>query len=404
MGERRARGSGSVYLDQRGYWTVVIPLPSIDGKRRRKVYRSRSREKVMVQLRAFEDARRGTDLPQTNVYPNGSGTTVETWFEYWLTECVYPQLRPKTAEGYRSIVKNRIVPALGASTPISSVRASDIRRMHHLIRESCSSTTALNAHAVAARAFEVAVREDEIERNPVRLVDPPRRNYTPLDVPSTTEVRELLRMLQSHPDGLRWTTFILTGARRGEVLGLETDRVSESHIDISWQLQRLKRGPSGRPIAPPDFQYRHLYGGYYFTRPKTKAGWRVVPLIQPLSSMMRAHLAEMEPNKWGLVFTRKARPIDPDSQTKAWREISRAHFGPGRHVRLHDLRHATVDLLYAADVPEDVIIELVGHTTRAMTRSYKSPAKLDRLSTAMSRVEGLLDDSAEQPRTFEDGR
>ncbi|MEZ7755578.1 tyrosine-type recombinase/integrase [Microbacterium paraoxydans] len=389
MTKRRAQGTGTIFRDQRGYWTVVLPLPSVDGKRRRKSYRSKKREVVLAHLRAFEKARGGTDLPSPESYPSGSGTTVGEWFDYWLAECVYPQLRPKTADGYRSIAKTRIIPALGAGTPLAAVRAADIRRMHRWMRDECSPTTVRNAHVVASRAFDVAVREEEIERNPVRLVEQPRPARPKLDVPTTQELRYLLEALKTRPDGLKWMTYILTGARRGEVVGLEVDRVG-SHLDISWQMQTLRRGDNGLPIAPPDFEYRHLYGGFFLTRPKSKAGWRTVPLINPLRDMMEHHLATMESNTWGLVFTRKGRPIDPNMETRLWPAVQRELLGEDRHVRLHDLRHAAVDLLYAADVPEELIVELVGHSTRAMTRSYKSPAHLDRLSRAMTGVEDLL--------------
>lgn len=392
MATRRAKGSGSIFLDQRGYWTVALPsAPSDDGKRRRKVYRSRSREVVLSRLREFEQARGGTDLPEPGSFPSNRGVSVAEWFDYWLTECVYPHLRPKTADGYRSIVSTRIVPALGATKPLADVRPADIRLMHRWMRQECSPTTIRNAHVVAARAFDVAVREEEIARNPVRLVEQPRPARPRLDVPSTAEVKHILEALRTRSDGLKWMTYILTGARRGEVVGLEVGRVS-SHIDISWQLQCLRRGPSGLPIAPPDFEYRHLYGGFFLTRPKSKAGRRIVPLISPLRELMQQHLATMEPNDWGLVFTSKGRPIDPNMETRRWRQVQRELLGEDRFVRLHDLRHATVDLLYSADVPEELIIELVGHSTRAMSRSYKSPAHIDRLGGAMVKVEAMLAD------------
>ncbi len=48
--------------------------------------------------------------------------------------------------------------------------------------------------------------------------------------------------------------------------------------------------------------------------------------------------------------------------------------GIDKHVRVHDIRHTTVDLLCAAGVPEDLIQEVVGHSSRAMSRAYKSKA------------------------------
>lgn len=379
-----------MFRDGRGYWTVALPMPPKDGRRRRNVTRFKDRASAIALLRDFERSRAGTDLPSAEDYPSGIGlTTVGEWFQYWLAECVYPQLRPRTSDGYRSAVWTHIVPALGSSTPMVSIRASDIRRMQHVVREGRSPTTVRNVHTIAARAFDVAVREEEISRNPVRLVEQPRPGRPHLDVPTTAEVKHLLEQLKTRPDGLKWMTYILTGARRGEVVGLEVDRVG-THIDISWQLQTLRRGETGRPIAPPDFDYRHLYGGFFLTRPKSRAGWRTVPLISPLREMMEHHLAAMDQNEWGLVFTRKGRPIDPNMETRLWPAVQRELLGSDRHVRLHDLRHAAVDLLYAADVPEELIVELVGHSTRAMTRSYKSPAHLDRLTRAMSGIEDLL--------------
>lgn len=257
------------------------------------------------------------------------------------------------------------------------------------MRGSYSPTTIRNAHAVAAKAFDAAVREEEIERNPVRLIEPPRPARPRLDVPTVVEARHLVDAFSTRPDGLKWMMYLLTGARRGEVVGLETSRVGTA-VDISWQLQTLRRGESGLPIAPPDFEYRHLYGGFYLTRPKTKEGWRIVPLISPLREMMQHHLETMAPNPWDLVFTRHGRPIDPNMETRLWPAVQREILGDDRHVRLHDLRHAAVDLLYESNVPEELIVELVGHSARAMTRSYKSRAHVHRLSMAMAQVESLL--------------
>lgn len=387
---RRVRGSGAIYQDQRGYWTVAVPLPPRDGKRRRAVWRFRDRVEAETYLRDIERSRAVADAPAPVRFTLDCGRpTVGDWFEYWLAECVYPHLRPRTADGYRSAVHTHILPGLNAARPLHVIRASDIRNMQRQVGVGRSATTVRNVHVIAARAFDAAVREEVITRNPVRLIERPRPARPHLDVPTTAEVKHLLDALTHRPDGLRWMTYILTGARRGEVVGLEVDRVS-THIDISWQLQTLRREEGGRPIAPPDFEYRHLYGGLFLTRPKSRAGWRVVPLIRPILGMMEQHLAAMDPNPWGLVFTRNGRPIDPNLESRLWKSVQRDLLGTDRHVRLHDLRHAAVDLLYDADVPEDLIIELVGHSTRAMSRSYKSPAHRERLSRAMASVDAFL--------------
>jgi len=154
---------------------------------------------------------------------------------------------------------------------------------------------------------------------------------------------------------------------------------------LSWQLQRLRRDENGKPIAPADFECRHIRGGLYWTRPKSRAGWRVIPLVEPLRTYLLEHMENEPENPWGLVFTEDGRPRDPDRDTKAWNAFVEGIF-PGRNIRLHDLRHTAVDMLYLNGVPEDLIIELVGHSSRSMSRAYKSGTNLERKRIAMATI------------------
>jgi integrase len=220
-------------------------------------------------------------------------------------------------------------------------------------------------------AFEAAVREGRMSRNPCKQMAAPRKNVAKLEALNVEEAMRLLRHVESDEQyGARWAMALLTGARRGELLGLEWDRVTDV-IDLSWQLQRLSLGQLGEPVVPNDYEFRHLYGGLYLTRPKSRAGWRVIPLVEPLKTILETHRRLNPPGKYGLVFTRSGRPVDPDYDSKLWIKELEAS-GIQKKVRLHDLRHSAVDLLYSAGVPEQVIIQLVGHSTVSMTRAYAS--------------------------------
>jgi integrase len=89
-----------------------------------------------------------------------------------------------------------------------------------------------------------------------------------------------------------------------------------------------------------------------------------------------------------LVFARDGRPFDPDQVSREWRDVL-ARVGVDKNVRLHDLRHTAVDLLLMAGVPEDVVMEIVGHSTRATTRAYKS-RNSPRVRAAMEQLSALL--------------
>lgn len=111
--------------------------------------------------------------------------------------------------------------------------------------------------------------------------------------------------------------------------------------------------------------------------------------------MLERHVSTAPENPHGLVFSRPdGSAYDPKVASAEWRTIMKSKFGEDRAVRLHDLRHTTVDLLYLADVPEDLIQEIVGHSSRKMVQEYKSLRNQARLTTGMRQLSALLADFA----------
>lgn len=408
---RARRGTGALYKDSAGLWVLAIDLPPIawtpDGKpkRRRKVQRFKTRPEADVALREYLDQKRKAGTLAT------VGISVEAWFDKWLKVYITPHKRPRTADTYRSYVNQYIVPALGPSTRLNKITADSVRAIEgRILSRGLSATTARNAFHYAAAALDTAMHEGHIYANPARVVPSPKKAVADLDVMDLDDAILLLKHLATHPDGAMWATYLLTGARRGEIIGLEPDRVGDT-LDLSWQLQRLvyshgcggtcgrKRGgncPQRHFERPADYDYRPVEGGLYLTRPKSNAGWRIIPLVEPLRSILTGHMERMKPNPWGLMFSgvheRFKTPItpDPDRITTDWQTLCTEVFGEDRYVRLHDVRHTTVDLLYLAGVPEDLIQEIVGHSNRTMTRAYKSKGNQPRLVAAMAQLSELF--------------
>lgn len=375
---QRGKGEGSLFRDANGYWTISVELPPIEGKRRRKVVRSKDKNVAIRKLTQLKmELQAHGDLPT-------SSQTVEQWITYWLDNIAIKDIRPKTLNGYRSVIKNHIIPVIG-SVRLDKLTAAHIRRVTDRLESSHTSTYALNAHRVLSSALTVAEREGRIHRNVAKLTKAPRKERSQLEVLSTDEAAQLIRMFGDTPDAYMWAAFLLTGARRGELLGLEWDRVGDD-VELSWQLQRY-----GDEFNPPkDYEYRKLTETLYLTRPKSAAGWRVIPLVDPLKSILEQWREVAPSNEYGLVFTMpNGEPIDPDFATKKWPKVL-ADAGIEKNVRLHDLRHTTVDLLYEAGVPESIIMEIVGHSSRAVTRGYKSRGNRPQLTQAMNSLSELI--------------
>lgn len=404
--KRQRQGEGGVYRRKSdGMWVgrVELPADATTGKRRQKTVYAKTEALVRQKLAAEKK----TLAAKGNIVTGGM--TVSQWMAYWYENI--DKSRPRTRAGYRSKIKY-IDDAVG-KIKLTKLTPADVRKVEHRIVQTLglSPTSALQAYQILAKALKDAEREERVDRNVARLVDPPRRAVATSRVLSPAEGIAVIRSVTGDRLGSRWAAALLTGARQGELLGLEIDRVGDV-LDLSWQLQRITwrhgcgllststklhpcgaaRGtdcPSRRLDAPADWEHRHLTGGLYLSRPKSRAGWRIIPLIDPLKSIIERRLdaAQSEPNPHGLVWTAEQKkskggraddrklldldgsPIDPSRDNAAWHAVLAN--AQATDIRLHDARHTAVTILYDLGVPETVIQDIVGQSTISVTRAYR---------------------------------
>jgi len=391
----RGKGEGSVYKRASdGMWCTSIELPpGLDGKRRRKVVCRKAKADVITEMRKVqrELAKHG-DLSTSSI-------TLAKWAAHWLDRIAPKEIKPRTLAGYRTVIDGYVVPALGKKM-LDKISAQDVRRLHELMAATpkdpklrdgrelpegtvvLSSTYVLLAHNALSVMLGAALQEGKISVNPCDMVSRPRKRVVEQAALSLDQSIQLLAHLATRDDRALWATYLLTGSRRGEIIGLERDRVTDV-LDLSWQTQRI----TDITKAPDDFEYREIKGTLYLTRPKSSSGWRIIPLVEPLKSILNLHLQAAPED--GLIFREDGRPWDPDRVTKAWKQLMR-DAGLPEDVVLHGARHTTVDLLYAAGVPEDIIQAIVGHSTRQMTRSYRTRTDAARLREGMESLSKLL--------------
>lgn len=416
---KRAKGQGSIYQRADGRWVGSIDLPrGPDGKRRRKAVMATTEGGVKKKIKEalIEKAKNNDDLVTGKL-------TVEQWVNHWFNEIALKKVRPQTARTYRTMLTQYIIPSIGKKR-LKDLTPQDVRKLERFItepqgeRKALSSTTAVQAHRVLSVALKYAEREGHVTRNVAAFTDAPRKAVNELQVLSGADgVKVLLHVAQGQRLGSRWATSLLTGARQGEVIGLEIDRVTD-RLDLSWQLQRLSwehgcvnrecgktRGtdcPLRKVTHPANWEHRYLTGGMWLSRPKSSAGWRIIPLVPPLREIIerRIDLAAHEPNPFGLVWTADPKvhagrtlmpldgmPIDPAQDSRAWHQVlTDAQVG---QVRLHDVRHTAASMLGRAGVPIETIVKVLGHSTYAMSREYMD-VDYEQMTKAMSALSGQL--------------
>lgn len=406
---RRTKGDGGLFQRADGMWVGRVELPvGPDGVRRRRQVSSRSFATAAADLKKLRK-----DVEEGRIAVTGA-TTVEKWMARWLDEIHADKIRPTTRRDYQTAIRLHINPAIGTRR-LDKLTAAHIRSMHAKIGK---RRAAVKAHVILKKALKDAMREGMVTYNAADMVDPPRYargRRTSLSVDLAKRIIATAYASRDESEAARWAAAFLTGARQGELLGLRWSYVDldAGLMDISWQLQSITQShgcgdrtdagwpcrkvrawacPDRRWDLPPDFEHEQCHLSLLWTRPKTDAGGRVVPVVAPLLAKLRELHGSQGHNPHGLVWHfPDGRPISPRSDHRAWTSLVRAAgvVGDDETLPLHVARHTAATMLRAAGVDEQTRMELVGHSTADAQRIY-AHADQSRHLEAMGNLAELL--------------
>ncbi len=308
-------------------------------------------------LRKLIDA--GGD-PMGDIHAARAAPNVADLAELYCEERL-PGKRPKTQEEDRAMLRLFVLPALGR-LKVADVQHTDIAKLHRGLKD--RPTRANRVVSLCSRLFNLAIREKMRPDNPSRGVEryPEERRERYL---SQAELVRLTDALGTYPnqqaaDVIR--LLLLTGARRGEVLGME------------WPHVDLETGVWTKPSS----------------HTKTKKLHRV-----PLNAAALEVLVKLK--EQGLseryVFAGR-RPGQPLQELhRAWKRICKEAEIEG--LRIHDLRHSYASILASAGLSLPIIGALLGHAQPSTTARYAHLFD-DPLREATERV-GAVVSSAGRP-------
>ena len=375
--DRREYGSGSVYQRKSdGRWIGTVEAGwTRNGTRRR----------VAVSGRTEAEARRKLRDKQAQIRQEGHATgssraTVRTWAAKWL-EMRATIDRPKTHTTDRGAVEAWIIPTIGHQR-LDKLTPDDVRAVAAALRKAGKSTsTAKRYHGVLMRMLKAAVEEGHnIPARVLRVSGPEKAVNDRMALP-VPEALAALEVAASLPHKSRWAVAFLDGLRQGEALGLTWPEVDldDGLLTISWQLQSLpyidKSDRRKGFLIPDGYEARRLSGAYHLVRPKSKAGWRMIPLVPWAAHALREWRDIAPPSPHGLVWPNaKGEPANIKHDTWEWEAIQgTAGIGhpAGRYYYGHEIRHSTATLLMELGIPESVRIAVMGHSSIAVTRGYE---------------------------------
>ena len=343
MGKRRGHNEGTIVERSPGVWQVQVSLGSVGGERRRISRTVRGTKK---------DAQRV--LAELTLAPpaTSGGRTVAELFDAWLP-VARSRIAPTTARRYEDVIERLIKPQLGG-TALDRLSTMQLDAFYARVS---SPSTALSCHVVIGVALEQAVRWEWIASNVARRASPPKVRKVDISPPSPATVKRILAVIDDPHFRLFVGLAAVTGARRGELLGLRWQDVSDGRLVIAQAVANVQ-------------------GGTILKRPKS-GRQRVVALDDAWSRRLVEHRAEATDacRAFGVtlagtafVFSREpdaSKPWLPDTVTHAFGDACRRAGVAG--VRLHDLRHFAATQLLAAGVDVRTVAGRLGHSNPTVT-------------------------------------
>lgn len=335
-------GVGTVYKEvdanRRTRWRAekLVRLP--DGTRRRVITRGRTATEAEDKLKAREKQ-------LARAHPDALRLTLRDFLTDYLAELELTSAPATTAEARRILA--RVIESHG-HLPLASIQPKHVKEAMRADLRAGRLSTADRVRRHLKQALTEAQRMRWLVENPAALVKTIRVPETKRVAWEKREAHDFLKEAKRLHGGYyaMFYTALLTGLRRGELIGLEWADVTTEGVRVRGSAGRFGRGPTKTPAGE---RFVPWAGDAYLTVAAARAELPDSPLAFP--SLAGTPLGERNVNRaFAAVLDRLPTPEDDPE-------------GGVRRMRLHDVRRTTATWWAMAGVPPKVIQYLLGHAT-----------------------------------------
>lgn len=373
---------------------------------------SKERQKWIGGFRSEKEAKAHLLLVAANpAYGSGLGPygsmriRLGDYFRDWL-QSAQGRLSEHEYRTRLSRMRRHILPLLG-HVQLARLAPATLQRFFSVDLAAMHPTTAHKVFKDLRQALERAVQLGLITSNPCQAVEAPKpRDYRPTVWTPEELHRVVAACVDAGPKGLLFVTAFASGARQGELLGMQ------------WRYMDLDRGV----LSVVQDLERPAGGGFRFGQVKSKHGRRAVRLPRPLVAALRAERARQREERlrrglcqdgmacraprcrsWhdlDLVFAQaNGKPLHGHNLTR--RDLKALCAGAKvPTIRFHDFRHLHNTVLMREGISARVVQERAGHHSTAFTLdrySWVTPDLQEGAAEALSRslvgATGMLPES-----------
>lgn len=379
---RRGRGDGSIYRVTRQRkdgttwlrWAGQVTVGyTVDGKQRRATAYGDTKTEVREKLRELQNQ------VSTGSYSHSRVTTAD-YLSGWL-DVKKHEVKARTHQHYADTARLYILPYLGP-IELRKLTATDIERMMIKIAETTSADAANKARTLLMTAFNRAVKQGIIHRNPAKSVAKFKTEKRAIQPWTREETATFLDNAKPHRLFAAFYLALSTGMRHGEILGLHWEDIDANVITVQRSLITVR----GAQVE--------------LSTPKTSNSMRRIYIDEATAQVLNHHKKAQEKEAkqageaWedsGFVFTNQlGGPLIPRNFDTIWYRLRDLAGVP--KISFHDLRHTHVSLLISRGVDPKTVAERVGHRDAAFTLRQYSHAFEEQRKKAGIGIEELLRD------------
>ncbi len=344
------------YDPERKLYYVTLYRGKVKGKFKKETITFRNKKEARECLKRFEYEKEIEVLAQPN------NETVSTWLDYWLEDVQKPQIAETTYLAYKNITKHIKAEIGGIS--LKKLKSKDIQMYLRIIVDpegvhKLSANTAIKHLTLMKTAFGMAVKQQELYRNPADAVLPPKYKQPDINFYTPEQVNKLFQVFEKNII-LKPAIYLaaLLGLRREEICGLRWENVDLEHR-ILYVIDA--RTVAGDKIVEKDAKSFH----------STRKLFIDDFLYQKLIEIKEEQISRSE--MLGDAYTlsgyvevnEDGNPVNPgylSSKFHKW--ICSNDLAP---ISLHGLRHTVASIANAGGMTQFDISKMLGHSSPSVT-------------------------------------